>query len=197
MGTPVLLLLALLLLVGCNRGASNSSVATPVESTITYANLPTGLGRGYPILSFEGLDEGVQGLVPGQPAPNFRMVLDDGNSLTLEDLHGSPILINFWATWCGPCRIEMPDIVRHSNEEEDLIVLAVNVQEELEDIQGFATDFQMEMPVLRDTEGDLRRIYDLRGMPTSIFIDRAGNVTAVWPGVLTPSQIEELLADIL
>jgi thiol-disulfide isomerase/thioredoxin len=187
-----------LILAACGRSGSGAAdaIAAPITN-IDYQQLPAGLGRGYPVLTFDGIETGQSGLRPGQPPPNFRMMLDDGSSLTLADLQGSPVLINFWATWCGPCRLEMPDIVRHYNEDEDLIVLAVNVQEELEPIEAFAADFQMNMPIVRDREGDLRRIYELQGMPTSIFLDRAGNITAVWPGVLTPSQIREFLDDIL
>lgn len=191
-----LLMVLSIVLSACSSGPTQTE-AESVDSTLTYADLPAGLGRGYPAISFAGLPEGATGLTPGQPAPNFRMVLDDGNSLTLADLQGNPILINFWATWCGPCRIEMPDIVRHHNAGDDLIVIAVNVQEDLAEIGPFAEDFQMNMPIVRDQEGELRRRYDLLGMPTSIFIDRDGNVSAVWPGILTPSQIQEFLADIL
>lgn len=190
------MLCLLTVLSACTRGQAQTETEV-IESTLTYVDLPEGLGRGYPAISFAGLPEGATGLTPGQPAPNFRMVLDDGNSLTLADLQGNPILINFWATWCGPCRIEMPDIVRHHNADDDLIVIAVNVQEDLADITPFAEDFQMNMPIVRDVEGELRRRYDLLGMPTSIFIDRDGNVSAVWPGILTPSQIREFLAEIL
>ncbi|HXF61765.1 MAG TPA: TlpA disulfide reductase family protein [Caldilineaceae bacterium] len=186
-------LIALALLSGC--GAERTSASIVSAATVTLDELPSGLGRGYPIaLPIESNDTGI-GI--GDRAPNFRLTLDDGRTLTLHDLAGRPILINFWATWCGPCRIEMPEILRAARETPELVVLAVNVEEELEPIQAFAADFEMDVVIPRDQDGDVRTLYQVRGMPMSYFIDRNGVIRAVWAGVLTPSRLEELLNQIL
>ena len=106
-------------------------------------------------------------------------------------------MINFWASWCGPCRIEMPDIVRQASDRADLVVLAINVQEDLDRVQTFVEEFQMSIPVPLDKRGDVRDLYQVRGMPTSVFIDRDGTVASTWAGLLTPDKLAELLNQIL
>ncbi|MEZ4615240.1 MAG: TlpA disulfide reductase family protein [Caldilineaceae bacterium] len=163
---------------------------------ITLADLPPGIGRGYPVVSFSGIDNDAAGLTQSDPAPNFHMVLPDGKYLTLADLRGRPVLINFWATWCGPCRLEMPEIVAEASRNEELVVLAVNVQEELTQLQPFTEDFQMIMPVIQDSKAELRQLYEVTGMPTSVFIDRDGNIAAIWRGILTGPALHDFLAAI-
>jgi thiol-disulfide isomerase/thioredoxin len=186
-------LIALILLAGC--GSERTRVSSVTAPTVSVDETPAGLGRGYPLAS--PADGGDTGIGIGDRAPNFRLTLDDGRAMTLHDLAGRPVLINFWATWCGPCRIEMPEILRTAEERPELVVLAVNVEEELEPIQAFAADFQMEVVIPRDEEGDVRTLYQVRGMPMSYFIDRNGVIRAVWAGVLTPDRLDELLAEIL
>ncbi|NJN82873.1 MAG: TlpA family protein disulfide reductase [Caldilineaceae bacterium] len=167
---------------------SESHVSIPLDE------FPAGLGRGYPAASLVGLDNGQSGLARGDQAPDFRLVLDDGRSLSLSDLRGRPVMLNFWATWCGPCRLEMPDIVERAVEAEDLVVLAINVQEDLAPIQAFSREFGMAMPVVQDREGLLRKLYGVRGMPTSVFINRDGEIVDTWSGLLTPDLLDKMLA---
>jgi thiol-disulfide isomerase/thioredoxin len=181
------------LLVACGA-RSQSSEPLPSTSLDTF---PTGLGRGFPSGTLVGADNSVTGVNAGDIAPNFRLQLNDDQGLYLSDLANRPILINFWATWCGPCRLEMPEIVRHSAANQDLLVIAINVQEELAPVEAFASDFDMTMPVVLDTDGEVRDLYQVRGMPTSIFIDREGKVSTYWEGVLSPSKLEECLTLIL
>ncbi len=185
-----LLVSILLLLAGCSSNGFEGT--TP----IALADLPTGIGRGFPVATLAQIDNSATGLEAGEQAPNFHMVLEDGRYLALADLQGRPILINFWATWCGPCRLEMPEIVAAANHDPDLVVLAVNVQEEVPQLTPFAEDFAMTMPIVRDEAGDLRDLYAVRGMPTSIFIDRQGNISTVWTGILTGRALDEFLATI-
>lgn len=157
---------------------------------------PQGLGRGFPVAErVSGNTE--TGLRQGDVPPNFRLTLADGQGLTLHDLAGRPVMLNFWATWCGPCRIEMPEIVRRAQTETELIVIAINVREELSLVQAFAADFQMTMPVALDLEGEVSDLYEVRGMPTSYFVDRDGQIAAVWTGLLTPDRLAEMLSLVL
>lgn len=187
-------LVALLLFAGaCSAGLAPSAAPTAGDA-ITLDALPAGVGRGYPAAQ---LDHSAQEgrLEAGGIPPNFQLRLDDGRHLSLQDLRGQPVLLNFWATWCGPCRLEMPEIVRVAATTPDLVVLAINVQESMEQIQPFAEEFQMTLPVVRDTDGALRNLYEVRGMPTTVFIDREGKIFTIWTGILTNKVLQELLAE--
>lgn len=184
---PLCLLGCTFILTACgNQGAT-------LTEKISTDELPTGIGRGFPAVSLQGIDNDASGLDPGAMPPNFYMVLDDGRYLSLADLQGKPVLINFWATWCGPCRLEMPELVAEANDNEKLVVLAVNVQEELTQLQPFAEDFAMIMPVVLDSDATLRQLYEVSGMPTSVFIDSDGKIDTVWRGVLTPDSLRKFV----
>ncbi len=180
------------LLVAC--GDEEPSAPLP---SVTLDDFPTDIGRGFPLGTLVGTDNSASGINEGDIAPNFRMQLTDDQGLYLSDLAGRPILINFWATWCGPCRLEMPEIIHHSENSTDLLVIAINVQETREPISAFANDFKMTMPIVRDTDAEIRDLYQVDGMPTSIFINREGKVSAYRKGVMSPRMLEELLASIL
>lgn len=180
------------LLVAC--GGKQVSAPLPSVSLDTF---PNELGRGFPLGTLVGADNSATGINTGDVAPNFRMQLSDEQGLYLSDLIGRPVFINFWATWCGPCRLEMPEIVRYADTNPDLVVIAINVQELLEPIAAFASDFNMNMPVVRDVDAEIRDLYQVRGMPTSVFINRAGKVSTYREGVMSPRMLEELLTPIL
>jgi hypothetical protein len=91
----------------------------------------------------------------------------------------------------------MPEIVHHAENTPDLLVIAINVQEEEGAVSGFANDFNMTMPVVRDVDAKIRDLYHVRGMPTSVFVDRAGKVSTYREGVMSPSMLESLLTPIL
>jgi len=176
----------------CGKGKTSA----PLPS-VSLSAFPSGLGRGFPLGTLIGADNSSTGIDVTQTAPNFRLQISDDVGLYLSDLVGHPVLINFWATWCGPCRLEMPEIVQHANGNPDLVVLAINVQEIQEAIAAFAGDFKMTMPVVRDVDAKIRDLYEVRGMPTSVFVDRAGKVSTYRMGVMSPHVLEELLTPIL
>jgi thiol-disulfide isomerase/thioredoxin len=183
-----------LALVACGSGRSSAGESN-LAPTITVDELPPGVGRGFPSGALAGSDGGVIGI--GNLAPDFRLTTDDGRSFSLRDLQGRPVMINFWATWCGPCRLEMPEIVRFAEMTPELVVLAVNVGEDLAPVDRFAQEFAMALPVVLDQTGEVQDLYQVRAMPTTYFIDRDGVIRAVWAGVLTTSRLTELLEEVL
>lgn len=190
----ILVALALLLLLGACSAEPSPGTVPDARNAITLDALPTGVGRGFPTAQRDPASQ-AGSLEEGATPPNFLLVLDDGRHLSLQDLRGQPVLLNFWATWCGPCRLEMPEIVSLTATSPELVVLAINVQESLEQIQPFAEEFQMTLPVVRDTDGTLRNLYEVRGMPTSVFINSEGKIFTIWPGILTADLLQEILGD--
>lgn len=138
---------------------------------------------------------------PGSTAPDFTLKTLAGDTLTLSRFMGHPVFLNFWASWCAPCRGEMRDIIAayDAHKDQRLQVLAINLtdQERMKDVRQFVNDFQMPFPVLLDQKGKVRKRYALRGVPTSVFIDARGIVRLVNPGPITSEAIQHGLAVIL
>jgi thiol-disulfide isomerase/thioredoxin len=191
--------LAACLLAACGSsepaGNASGNPTAAAALPITLADLPAGLGRGYPVATVEGATPGGGLLQAGVAAPDFAMVLEDGRALRLSDLQGKPVVINFWATWCGPCRMEMPDLVQAA-QDENLVVLAVDVQEARSAVEDFADEFQMTMPVVLDSEGKLRNLYGVPGLPTTYFVGADGAIAALVVGPLTPQVLADRLAEL-
>lgn len=182
---------AALILAAC--GGSGAGVKLDVAKKVALADFPEGVGRGYPSAQMTPGGKSNPSLQPGAPAPDFALLLEDGSHLSLSDLHGRPVVINFWATWCGPCRLEMPELMRTAVIDPNLVLLAVNVQEGLDAVAPFADDFGMTTPVVLDSQGTLNELYGVRGLPTTYFIDNSGAISAVYSGPLTPSALKERL----
>ena len=190
--------LAVLVTPGCRAGAASGPRQQDTDdASIGYSVLPVGYGRGFPLARVASTTPATGALVAGTEAPDFAFVLDDGRKLTLSDLRGRPVMLNFWATWCPLCRAEMPEIVGHAAENEDIVVIAVNVQEDLDTVRAFAEEYDMQILVARDADGRLRDLFHVRGMPTSIFIDRDGNISSTWAGMLDAQQLTAQLSEIL
>jgi len=180
-----------LILAAC--GGSSAGAKLDIAKKVALVDFPDGLGRGYPSAQMTPGGKSNPALQPGAPAPDFALVLEDGSHLSLSDLRGRPIVINFWATWCGPCRLEMPELMRTAVNDPNLVLLAVNVQEEQGAVAAFADDFAMTTPVVLDSEGALNKLYAVRGLPTTYFIDDSGAISAVYSGPLTPPALKERL----
>lgn len=114
----------------------------------------------------------------GAPAPNFTLVDLEGNSHTLADYEGRPVIINFWATWCPPCAIEMPAFqeVYESYQDDGLVILAVNSSESDATIQEFMDEYDLDFTVLLDSRYQATRAYEQEAYPTTFFIDRQGRI---------------------
>lgn len=138
-------------------------------------------------------------LIVGDMAYDFALQDLDGNDVNLAGLQGRPVIINFWATWCGPCRIEMPELqaAYEAYQDESLVILALNNQESARAVDEF---FRQEMgltftPVL-DSEGAVADLYGVgRTFPSTFFINAAGEITAIHRGAMVKSQIDGYLAE--
>jgi thiol-disulfide isomerase/thioredoxin len=111
-------------------------------------------------------------------APDFETITLDGEIIRLSELRGKPVILNLWASWCPPCREEMPALQNVAAEYADkgLIVLAVNMtaQDSREDAANFVNENQIYLRVLLDPAGDISRLYRVQALPTTYFIDAEG-----------------------
>lgn len=140
----------------------------------------------------------------GFSAPDFTLDSLDGGQTTLSDLRGQIVLVNLWASWCLPCRAEMPAIERvyRSYKDLGLEVLAVNAtnQDSVDAAMAFVQERGLTFPVLLDRTGSTSAAYNLRGLPSSFFIDRQGVIRSVVIGgpmseALIQSKVESLLKE--
>jgi len=126
----------------------------------------------------------------GRAAPDFLLETLDGGTLRLSDLQGKAVLVNFWATWCRPCRSEVPHLVAayERYRQEGLEIVAVNLQEDKDTVARFVDEFGMQFPVVIDRSGDVAEEYRAIGIPTSVFIDRSGVVRSIYTGPFVGQQ---------
>jgi peroxiredoxin len=139
-------------------------------------------------------------LAVGAAAYDFTLSDVAGNPVSLSDFRGRPVILNFWATWCAPCRIEMPDLERAflAHQENDLVILAINQGESAAVVQAFFYDeLGLSFTPLLDTEVEVSNLFSAFNLPTTIFIAADGTVTAIHRGLLLPEQIEGYLAQTL
>jgi peroxiredoxin len=136
--------------------------------------------------------------VKGALAPDFTLVNLEGENVSLSDFHGQPVLINLWATWCGPCRIEMPTIQSRFEEyrDEGFIVLAVNFDEPRGDVQSFRDEFGLTFQILLDPGAEVQKLYRTRSYPSTFFVDRNGVIQVQHIGVMTEGNLDGNLAQI-
>jgi len=136
----------------------------------------------------------------GGLAPDFQLQDVDGKSVALGNLQDKPLLLNFWATWCPPCRSEMPYIQQVYDEWSDkgLVVLAINVGESSAKVKEFMQSYGLSFPVLLDTKEKVTQIYNIGGIPTTFFIDRDGIIQVKIIGAFpSKAAIEKDLSKII
>jgi peroxiredoxin len=135
------------------------------------------------------------------PAPDFTLPSSQGANLRLREQRGQVVLINFWATWCGPCRREMPELNRIYGKYRPagFVLLGVNVDEDPDNARGVASRIGVQFPVLFDSHQAVSRLYDLGTMPSSVLIDRDGRVRGVFLGYKDgyERQYEKQIAELL
>jgi thiol-disulfide isomerase/thioredoxin len=138
---------------------------------------------------------------PKVGAVAYDFVLKDlsGQEVALSSFRGRKVMLNFWATWCGPCRYEIPFMVKLYGEMQgqDFEVLAVNLREDAAKVSAFVKENEMAFPVLLDPAAKVGGAYFVRGIPTSVFIDEQGIITAVHVGALTDELLREYVSALM
>jgi peroxiredoxin len=141
-------------------------------------------------------------IAPQATAPDFTLhAMGGGANLRLKEQRGRVVMVNFWATWCGPCRQEMPQLNRlyEKYKSSGFVLLGVNVDDDVAKAAEVAAKLGVTFPVLLDTEKTVSKLYDLSTMPSTVIIDRDGKVRYVHRGYLAgyednyEKQIRELL----
>ena len=138
-----------------------------------------------------------------QPAPDFTLKSLSGENLKLSELRGQVVLVNFWASWCGPCRQEMPllDEMYQRYQKLGFTILGVNVEQDAAAAQAMLKEHPVQFPVLFDPQSTASKLYNLNAMPTTVLVDRSGNVRYLHQGYMPgyeqtyQQQVSELLRE--
>lgn len=137
------------------------------------------------------------GTAIGESVPNIHLPTFEGGDLTTDDLHGKIVIINAFASWCGPCRVETPDLVKFYLANQDRVVLiGLNVGENESAVSNYQQDFGVPYPLVLDPDGKIAEIFRPRGLPTSWFIDPLGVVQTIHAGPLTAELMAQITSEI-
>ena len=173
----LIMLLLSLLTSSCSHSNSTSNNSTPTPTQETKV-----------------------GTQAGNLAPDFELDNLEGQTISLGDLRGSPVLVNFWATWCPPCRAEMPYLEEVYKEwsGKGVAFLAINMGESSSQVGEFIQSHTLALPVLLDARQDIAQRYNIQYIPTTFFIDKDGIIQNVKVGAFTGvAEIENRLNKIV
>lgn len=133
------------------------------------------------------------------PAPELSLQNINGKTEALSEFRGSVVLVNNWATWCPPCKAEMPTLAAYYNDHnpEGLIIVAIEAGEPLESVAQFATDYNLKFPVWLDPDGASLRAFGNGNLPNSYVIDRSGTVRYAWTGEISRDMLEKYVTPLL
>lgn len=137
------------------------------------------------------------GLEEGRRAPEFTLPDFAGNLLSLRDLEGQVVMLNFWSAACPPCREEMPDMQRVYDDlkEDGFTILAVNVNDRPEDALRFLTDNGYTFPAVRDSDLAVARMYEVTGIPKTLILDRSGVIRQIRVGLIHEETLRRLVEE--
>tara|TARA_B110000263_G_C15242787_1_gene480219 strand:- start:81 stop:650 length:570 start_codon:yes stop_codon:yes gene_type:complete len=165
--------------------------------TILIYTLMIGLNNRGPLTSESGIER------TGKQAPAFSLVnLSTGDTANLSDFVGKPLIINFWASWCTPCRAEMPHFVEAFNQHsEDITFIGINTQDPAENAKLFVEEFQLPVEegfiILSDANGIATIDYGVSGIPATFFIDENGLVKDRWIGGISQIDLNKHILELL
>lgn len=130
----------------------------------------------------------------GGPAPAFTLAARGGHDVTLAQYHGQVVMINFWASWCGPCRQEMPllESIYKKYNKLGFTLLGVNVEPDSKAADDWLKDTPVSFPILYDKDSKVSKLYDVAGMPSTVIIDRSGKLRKIHRGYKPGDENEYL-----
>ncbi|MDF1499848.1 MAG: redoxin domain-containing protein [Anaerolineales bacterium] len=138
------------------------------------------------------------GMKVGAPAPDFVLEAVNGEEYRLSDLRGNVVLLNFWATWCGPCLVEMPllEAAYQDHKDDGFLILAVNDGESVQEVRAFGEENGLSIPLLLDPGRIVQRLYEIRGYPSSVLIDEQGQIRFIHIGLVQERQLNDYLNEL-
>jgi peroxiredoxin len=150
----------------------NLQLTKRIRANTTWPN------RCWVVLALTGILSAPVGADSGGPAPEFTLTDDNGAAVSMSELRGQVVMINFWASWCGPCREEMPLLQQIHERYEALgfTLLGINVEEDSAVAQAWLHERPVSFPILYDPKNRVSKLYDVVAMPSTVLVDRQGNV---------------------
>ena len=135
--------------------------------------------------------------VVGHPAPGFTLTDLDGNAVRLSDFRGKVVFLNFWATWCPPCRAEMPEMeeLHQEYQDKDVVIIGVDLGEFRSSVKSFVEENGYSWTFVIDSTGEVARDYMVTGIPSSFSIDEDGIIRALQVGAMSKAVMEARLAE--
>ncbi|WP_391120436.1 peroxiredoxin family protein [Psychrobacillus sp. L3] len=168
--------------------ATISFVKNNVDKTEALANEQLGTD-----LATDPANEGVG---KGDSAPNFKLTTLEGKEVSLADYKGKKVVLNFWATWCPPCKAEMPHMQNYYEDmavKENVEILAVNLDSGMDNVKAFQEDYALSFPILLDEEGKVGKIYQAITIPTTYIIDTNGTIQNKIVGPMDEQMLTDLV----
>ena len=189
-----------------NVGPSIALIFTPLISGALVAlggmQLAFFLGVAWILYSREPVEEinltSAEAPAVGYRAPDFTLQTLSGEPFTLSDQQGQPVVLNFWATWCPPCRAEIPFFQAASRKYNGQVIIAgVDDGEPADRVAPFVREMGITYPVPLDESGEISRIYRVSSLPETVFIDRNGVVQNIHLGIMNQAMLEERIGQLL
>lgn len=138
----------------------------------------------------------MSGLKVGAKAPDFELKTLAGDTVKLSDLKGKKVMLNFWATWCPPCKAEMPAMEEfHKEAGDEVVILAVNIDPHL-DVKAFVDENGITFPIPLDAEDKVNETYQVLSIPTTYFIDTKGNIGNKYIGAMNLDAMKQYTKDL-
>lgn len=171
------------------NAAMNSATPAPMLPLLPLNSIESAAAASDPAI----------GVKVGNRAPDFTVTTDTGDTVSLSDLRGQMVLLNFWGTWCGPCRREMPELqaLYTAHSDDGFTILALAVRDNLEKVKQFRKDFELTFPLALDEGNAIATQYAIPGQPSTLIIDQNGEIIFLSYSLVTLEQVEEVLADVL